>query len=104
MTTSKTTRGAQYLVQICEGHAQKKFLRGDWVLWTNCRDMDECRGVALQRHIRIRGGVTKPFTVNIYIGSADDVGYDGNPRTAQVTEYRVEPQRRGLAGTAWGRR
>jgi hypothetical protein len=82
-----------YLVQIHEGHAPKKFLPGDWVLWTNCRDMDECRGVALQRHIRIRGGVTKPFTVNIYIGSADDVGYDGNPRTAQVTEYRVEPQR-----------
>jgi hypothetical protein len=86
--------GTSYLVQIHEGSTPAKFLPGDWRLWANCRDIDECRGLALHRHIRTRGGVAQPLTVNIYIGEANDVGHDGNPRTANVTEYRVTPQRK----------
>ncbi len=96
-------RTKSYLVQIHEGeHAPKTLRLSEWMLWTNCRDMDDCRNVALSQHMRFRGGVSHAFTVRIYVSRADDVGPDGNPTTTHVTEYLVEPNRQEAPEAPYG--
>ena len=67
----------------------------DWTPWINCTGLDQTIQIALNRHIRDRGGLLpgeNPLVVRVLtVCEADMRASQGKPKTAFCTVFNVRP-------------
>lgn len=61
-------------IYITEGKAiatAAELKAASWFPWLNCKSLHQTQQLAAHRHIRNRGGVSEPFTLNVYAKMPD---------------------------------